>query len=115
MEATRSHAAWENSLMINVALTDDLQRLLRNKVDNGEFPNEEAVIEEALKCFLIQKPTEGGRQAIAPTEIRDERLPGPFIEDQTSLAPVELPRPGREIARVYLHDAARQPNLFPGE
>ena len=101
--------------MINVALTDDLHRLLRNKVENGEFPNEEAVIEEALKCFLVQEPSRGDRQTSAPTEILGERLPGPFIEDQTSLAPVELPRAGREIDCVYLHDVTRQPSLLPGE
>ncbi len=101
--------------MINIALTDDLQRLLRKKVDNGEFPSEEAVVEEALKCFLIQEPSQGRRQTSSPTEILEERLPGPFIEDQAALAPVELPRPGREIACSYLHDATRQPNLFPGE
>ncbi|MGO9599163.1 MAG: hypothetical protein ACLP7Q_14335 [Isosphaeraceae bacterium] len=43
--------------MINITLTDDLQRLFRKKVDNGEFLNEEAVVEEALKCFLIQEPS----------------------------------------------------------
>ena len=101
--------------MINIALTDDLQQLLRKKVDNGEFPNEEAVVEEALKCFLIQEPSQGRRQTSSPTEILEDRLPGPFIEDQTALAPVELPRSGQEIACSYLHDATRQPNLFPGE
>ena len=69
--------------MINIALTDYIQRLLRKKVDNGEFPNEEAVVEEALKCFLIQEPSQGRRQTSSPTEILEERLPGPFIEDQT--------------------------------
>jgi Arc/MetJ-type ribon-helix-helix transcriptional regulator len=101
--------------MINVALKDDLQRLLRNKVDNGEFPNEEAVIEEAVRCFLVQESSRGHRQTSAPTEILEERLPGPFIEDQTSLASVELPRGVREIASLYLHDATRQPSLSPGE
>jgi Arc/MetJ-type ribon-helix-helix transcriptional regulator len=101
--------------MMNIALKDDLQRLLRKKVENGEFPNEEAVVEEALKCFLIQEPSRGHRQAGSPTEILEERLPGPFIEDLTALAPVELPRPGREVACPSLHDATRQPTLFPGE
>jgi len=84
--------------MINIALTDDLQRLLRRKVENGEFPNEEAVVEEALKCFLIQEPSHGRPQTSSLTEILEARLPGPFIEDETALVPVELPRPGREIA-----------------
>jgi len=101
--------------MINIALTDDLQRLLRRKVENGEFPNEEAVVEEALKCFLIQEPSHGRPQTSSLTEILEARLPGPLIEDETALAPVELPRAGRDIACSYLQDATRQPNLFPGE
>ena len=46
--------------MMSIALTDDLQRLLRKKVENGQFPNEEAVVEEALRrqhaapCFPVQ-------------------------------------------------------------
>jgi hypothetical protein len=39
--------------MMNIALTDDLQRLLRKKVENGQFPNEEAFIEQALRLLLI--------------------------------------------------------------
>jgi len=100
--------------MINIALTDDLQRLLRSKVENGEFPNEEAVVEEALKCFLTQEPSHGRPQLSSLTENLEARVPGPFIEDEAALAPVELPRLGREIACSYLHDATRQPNLFPG-
>jgi Arc/MetJ-type ribon-helix-helix transcriptional regulator len=40
---------------MNIALTDDLQRLLRKKVENGQFPNEQAVVEEALRHFLIEE------------------------------------------------------------
>jgi Arc/MetJ-type ribon-helix-helix transcriptional regulator len=42
--------------MMNIALTDDLQRLLRWKVENGQFPNEQAVVEQALRLFLIEEP-----------------------------------------------------------
>jgi Arc/MetJ-type ribon-helix-helix transcriptional regulator len=45
--------------MMNIALTDDLQRRLRKKVENGQFPNEEAVVEEALRLFLIEEPDNG--------------------------------------------------------
>ena len=45
--------------MMNIALTDDLQRRLRKKVENGQFPNEEAVVEEALRLFLIEEPKIG--------------------------------------------------------
>jgi Arc/MetJ-type ribon-helix-helix transcriptional regulator len=100
---------------MNIALTDDLQRLLRKRVENGQFANEEAVVEEALKCFLIQEPSQGRSQTSFATEIPEERLPGPFIEDDTVVAPVDLPRHGQEIACSYIHDATRQPSLFPGE
>ena len=101
--------------MMNIALRGDLQRLLRRKVENGEFPNEEAVIEEALRCFLIREPSRGRPPTNSPTIILEARLPGPFIEDETALAPLELARPGREIDCSYLHDTTRQPNPFPGE
>jgi Arc/MetJ-type ribon-helix-helix transcriptional regulator len=101
--------------MINIALKDDLERLLRMKVENGEFPNEEAVVTEALKCFLIQEASRGGPMISTPPEELEGRQPGPFIEDDTALAPVELPRPGRKIGCNYLHDATRLPNFFPGE
>jgi hypothetical protein len=100
---------------MNIALKDDLQRLLRKRVENGDFPSEEAVVEEALKSFLIQEPSRGPRQAGSPTEILEVRLPGPFIEDLTALAPADLPRHGRQTAGPSLHDATRQPTLLPGD
>jgi Arc/MetJ-type ribon-helix-helix transcriptional regulator len=45
---------------MNIALADDLQRLLKKKVETGQFPNEEAVVEEALRLFLIEDPDNGG-------------------------------------------------------
>jgi hypothetical protein len=100
---------------MNIAVSEDLRRLLRKKVENGQFPNEESVVEEALKCFLIQGPNLGRAQTITTTESPEERLPGPFIEDDTMVAPVELSGNGREVACSFLPDATRQPSLFPGE
>ena len=54
--------------MMNIALTDDLQRLLRKKVENGQFPNEEAVVEEALRLFLIEEPDNGQPPMSSATE-----------------------------------------------
>ena len=92
---------------MDIALTEDLQRRLRTKVENGEFPNEQAVVEEALKCFLIQEPPQGRWHAGSATEALEARLPGPFIEGQTACPPVKLPRHGREIACSDLHDPTR--------
>jgi Arc/MetJ-type ribon-helix-helix transcriptional regulator len=44
--------------IMNIALTEDLQRLLRKKVENGQFPNEQAVVEQALRLFLIEEPNQ---------------------------------------------------------
>ena len=61
--------------IMNIALTDDLQRLLRRKVENGQFPNEEAVVEEALRLFLVEEPDNGQpptRCATEPQKDSDE-------------------------------------------
>ena len=54
--------------MMNIALTDDLHRLLRKKVENGQFPNEQAVVEQALRLFLIEEPDQGQAQMSSATE-----------------------------------------------
>jgi Arc/MetJ-type ribon-helix-helix transcriptional regulator len=54
--------------IMNIALTDDLQRLLRKKVENGQFPNEEAVVEQALRLFLIEEPAQGPPSFSSATE-----------------------------------------------
>ena len=54
--------------MMNLALTEDLQRLLRKKVENGQFPNEQAVVEQALRVFLIEAPDQGQSPMSPATE-----------------------------------------------
>jgi len=58
--------------MMNIALTDELERLLKKKVENGQFPNEEAVVEEALRLFLIEEPDNGQRPMNSATEPENE-------------------------------------------
>jgi hypothetical protein len=100
---------------MNIALTDDLQRLLRSKVETGQFPDEQAVVAEALRRFLIPEPVPARPRPGFGTEVQGERLPGPFLEDETVLPPVELPRPGQALACSSPHDTTRLPTLFPGE
>ncbi|MGO8900899.1 MAG: hypothetical protein ACLQU5_21475 [Isosphaeraceae bacterium] len=100
---------------MNVALTDDLERLLRKVVEDGQFPNEEAVVQQALRSFLVEDPTQGSSQKSFATEIQEERLPGPFIEDDTALGAIELPRDGREVTNSTLLEPMRLPDRFPGE
>ena len=101
--------------MVNIALRDELQRLVRKRVENGEFPNEEAVVEEALMCFLNQEPSEKRRPSPPPIESLDDRPPGSFIDDLMVSVPLELPRESHEIAYSSLEEVTRQPTLFPGE
>ena len=99
---------------MNIALTDDLQRLLRKKVENGQFPDEEAVVCEALRTYLTGEPQVHPETSAAVLR-QDRGTPGPFIEDEMVLAPMTLPRPGSEVAGPYPVDATRLPDRFPGE
>jgi Arc/MetJ-type ribon-helix-helix transcriptional regulator len=99
---------------MNIALTDDLRRLLRKKVENGQFPDEAAVVREALRTYLTGDP-QGRPQTGAVAQPQDQRTPGPFIEDEMVLPPMTLPRPGSEVAGPCLDDATRLPDRFPGE
>jgi Arc/MetJ-type ribon-helix-helix transcriptional regulator len=58
--------------MLNIALTDDLQRLLRKKVENGQFPNEQAVVEHALRLLLIEEPEQGQPPMSPATEPEED-------------------------------------------
>ena len=46
---------------MNVLLTDELKDFVRKKMRDGQFPTEEAVIEEALKRFRDQ---DEGRRSV---------------------------------------------------
>ena len=100
---------------MNVALTDDLQQLLRKKGEAGLFPSEEAVVETAVRLFLIEGPDKERSEASDTYRQENERLPGPFIDDEAMSAPGDLPRSGQEITCLYLHDVTRRPDLFPGD
>ena len=39
----------------DVVLPDDLQRALISKVESGQFPSKGAIIEEALRSFLVEE------------------------------------------------------------
>ena len=99
---------------MNVALTDDLQRLLRKKVEDGQFPIEEAVVQQALRSFLVEDLAEGSPQKSCATESQKERLPGPFIEDDADRGAFELPRDGHAVTSSTLLKPMRMPDLFPG-
>jgi Arc/MetJ-type ribon-helix-helix transcriptional regulator len=43
-------------MTMNVFLSNDLKMFIRKKVESGEFPSEQAVVEAALKRFKNQEP-----------------------------------------------------------
>ncbi len=101
--------------MMDIALTDDLQRLLRKRVEDGRFASEEAAIKATLKVFLTEGPDEEHSQANSETEPWEGRLPGPFIADEAVCASGDLPRSGQQVTCRFLHGVTRQPDIFPGE
>jgi hypothetical protein len=53
---------------MNIVLAKDIQRLLRKKVETGQFPDEEAVIDAALRRFLVEEPDNGQAPGSAAIE-----------------------------------------------
>lgn len=93
---------------MNVTLTHDLEQRLRSKVESGQFVSEEAVVKEALERFLADElPTQTSNSSIEAKAV-EERLPGPFIEDDAMLPPTSLPRDSREIGSPELGNGTRE-------
>ncbi len=100
----------------DVVLPDDLQRALISKVESGQFPSQGAVIEEALRLFLIEEPAQEASESDRTTEPQPERLPSPFILDEWVFGPGDIPRrPAREVDCVFLRGEKRRPDRYPGE
>jgi Arc/MetJ-type ribon-helix-helix transcriptional regulator len=100
----------------HVVLPDDLQRALISKVESGQFPSQEALVEEALRSFLIERPAREDAEKGRATEPQPERLPSPFILDEWAFGPGDIPRrSGREVDCVFLRGEKRRPDRHPGE
>ena len=80
----------------NVVLPDDLQRALIGKVESGQFPSQEALIEEALRSFLIEETAQEAPVKDRAIRPQPKRLPGPFIEDEGDFGPGDIPRSGQK-------------------
>jgi Arc/MetJ-type ribon-helix-helix transcriptional regulator len=76
-EASRSSRVGR-SIIMNIALTEDLQRPLRRKVENGQFSNEQAVVEEALRVFLIEESKSGPPLTSSATEPEEDEEVKPW-------------------------------------
>lgn len=57
---------------MNIAVSADLEDLVRKKVENGQFPNEQAVVEQALRLFLSEAPDQGQAPMSSATEPNSE-------------------------------------------
>jgi Arc/MetJ-type ribon-helix-helix transcriptional regulator len=99
---------------MNIAFSDDLQQLLRRKVENGQFPDEAAVVREAVRIYLTGEVQER-LQTDTGTQGPEQRTPGPFLADDMVLPPVTLPTSGVEGTCSCRDDAMRWPDRFPGE
>jgi Arc/MetJ-type ribon-helix-helix transcriptional regulator len=99
---------------MNIALPNELQQLLRRKVENGQFPDEEAVVREAVRIYLTGEPQQRP-QTDTDAQGPEQRTPDPFVADDMVLPPVTLSRSGVEDTCSCRDDATRWPDRFPGE
>src|SRR4051812_25493460 len=100
-------------------------RTLDNDPLWGMFRDEPELIDQIVQDAMRDRHTiplratgdahETTRAEAAGTEPQEERLPGPFLEDEAIPAPTDLPRPGQAVARTSRRVDARYPDLFPGE
>ena len=100
----------------DVVLPDDLQRALISKVESGQFPSKGAIIEEALRSFLVEEPAREAPEKDRAAEPRPERLPGPFILDEWRLRTGGHPSvvAGGSVAASFVTQRG-WPDRFPGE
>jgi Arc/MetJ-type ribon-helix-helix transcriptional regulator len=100
----------------DVVLPDDLQRALISKVESGQFSSVEALIEKALRWFLIDEPAREASERDRATEPQPRRLPSPFVLDEWAYGPGDIPRSGGgAVSCRFLRDEKRWPDRFPGE
>jgi putative addiction module CopG family antidote len=56
---------------MNVSLTNDLRNFVRQKVENGEFSSEEAVLQEAVRRFRQQEQNVGAADDTKKATLED--------------------------------------------
>jgi Arc/MetJ-type ribon-helix-helix transcriptional regulator len=100
----------------DVALPDDLQRALISKVESGQFPSYAALVEAALRWFLIERPAREAPETDRATEPQPKRLSSPFILDDWAFGPGDIPRSGgQSVGCRFLRGEKRLPDRYPGE
>lgn len=99
----------------DLVLPEDLRQLLTSKVESGQYPSKNALIEEALRSFLVERPGQEDQEGIEATRSQSTREPSPFIEDEGVFGPGDIPRTGQKIGCRFLDHPTRWPDRFPGE
>lgn len=99
-----------------ITLSDDLQQMVISKVESGQFASEAAVVEAALRSFLSGDAAEEMQESGCAVNSRPQRVPSPFVEDEWTFGPGDIPRQsGREVECLFLPGKRRQPDRYPGE
>lgn len=63
---------------MNISIPTDVARLLKKKVQSGQYPSEEAAIEAALRRFLADEPDASSATG------RTARASGSFLEGEAT-------------------------------
>ena len=89
---------------MTISLNPEHQKLIERKVQTGEFPNAEAVVEFALNHFL---GTMGRRDPALPVEERVKALEELFAEVDRDPSSAKQAVPAQALRRRNLYDDHR--------
>jgi len=89
---------------MTISLNPEHQKLIDQKVQTGEFPSAEAVVEFALNRFL---GTTGRRDPTLPVEERVEALDAFFAEVDRDPSSADKAVPSEALRRRNLYDDRR--------
>jgi putative addiction module CopG family antidote len=90
---------------MNVSLTNDLREFVRRKVESGQFPSEEAVLQEAVRRFH-QEDQKGGHTSDA------EQAPPDDLIDQEAIAYCAREVEGKDVPSI--EEVRRMLSKIPG-
>ena len=86
---------------MNVSLTPELERIIREKVASGEFASAQAVIEASVRQFGNNPP---GAEPLPTSEQRLANLQALFDEVDREPAPRMTPLPDDAFGRENIYD-----------
>ena len=91
----------------DVVLPDDLQRALISKVESGQFPSKGALIEKALRSFLIEEPAQEAPEEDRSTEPQPSacRVPSSWMSGSSDRGTSLGPAVRRSLASSFMTKA----------